>query len=322
MRLIALDIPDAASDLPGWLEGHLTGPELAALVAELQAVHGHAANTSPPLSLETILGSQRDAVLARGLESLPPDRLRQLLRHPRLLLDLQDLIVSAGGAYWQERARSSFDEPDASDERAVLDRGWEWLKANVIDASERGSADRTSLPFTAPRARRQPTRRRWGLLALSALATAAAAVALVVFLPLITDRGGPRPVGPGAVASGWGWNRPDALPQDLSAPAYLEHLADGAQEWYKKRPDDQLALANRLREFRQGCTVLIASPHRPLAAADRTWLIEKCRAWAAKLDTHLADLDSGQSVGKVRSDADDTINKLITALRERAKGLA
>ena len=43
-----------------------------------------------------ILGNQRDAVLAKSLGSLSQERLRQLLRHPRLLLDLQELIVSSG----------------------------------------------------------------------------------------------------------------------------------------------------------------------------------------------------------------------------------
>jgi len=68
--------------------------------------------------------------------------------------------------------------------------------------------------------------------------------------------------------------------------------------------------------------VLIESPHRPLSAADRTWLVDKCRAWAAKLDAHLAAIQSGQDALKVRGEADDTINRLIAALRERARGMA
>ena len=39
---------------------------------------------------------------------------------------------------------------------------------------------------------------------------------------------GPRVEGV-ALASGWGWSRPDALPQNLSRDAYLNRLADGAQ---------------------------------------------------------------------------------------------
>ena len=55
-------------------------------------------------------------------------------------------------------------------------------------------------------------------------------------------------------------------------------------------PDDTEGLVRRIAEFRQGCSVLIESPHKPLPDTDRTWLVEKCRAWAAKLDAHLAAL--------------------------------
>jgi hypothetical protein len=61
----------------------LVGLHLSALVAELEAVHGQGKGpTEPPLSLETILGNQREPVLTHGLAGLPHDRLRQLLRHP------------------------------------------------------------------------------------------------------------------------------------------------------------------------------------------------------------------------------------------------
>jgi len=108
----------------------------------------------------------------------------------------------------------------------------------------------------------------------------------------------------------------------LPPGVYLDRLADAAGEWFKKRPDDPNALARRIGEFRQGCSVLILSPHKPLAAQDRAWLVEKCRAWAAKLDAHLAALEGGASAAQVRDEADATINKLIAALRERAQALA
>jgi hypothetical protein len=107
MKLIALEIPDDAADLAGWLDGHLVGLDLSALVAELETIGRLGERpATPPLSLETILGKEREVVLARGLASLSQDRLRQLLRHPRLLLDLQELIRSSGRPYWHRRAGS------------------------------------------------------------------------------------------------------------------------------------------------------------------------------------------------------------------------
>jgi hypothetical protein len=132
---------------------------------------------------------------------------------------------------------------------------------------------------------------------------------------------GPRVEGV-ALASGWGWSRPDALPQNLSRDAYLNRLADGAQAWFNKRPADRVDLIQRITEFRQGCAVLIQSPHKPFPADDRVWLVGKCRAWEDKLGTLSAAVESGEEVDKVRGEADETINKLIAALRQRARGVA
>jgi hypothetical protein len=152
--------------------------------------------------------------------------------------------------------------------------------------------------------------------------SAAAVVVAVVTISQRPDRDR-KGNGPNVASSpGWGWNRPDALPQDLPRNAYLNHLADAAHAWFNQRPDDPVALAKRIAEFRQGCSVLIQSPHRPLPADDRAWLVDKCRAWAAKLDAHLAAIQSGQDALKVRGEADETINRLIAALRERARGTA
>jgi hypothetical protein len=225
------------------------------------------------LSLETILGNQRDAVLAHGLGSLSQERLRQLLRHPRLLLDLQELIVSSGRPFWHGRAESALEQAPASDQRAAIDRDWAWLTTNVIDQP----AAAVSVPFrpdaihssAAPTPARDGTRFRWRLRSMASLAAAAAVILaiLTVFRLPGRDQNGNGSGGVGVASpSGWGWNRPEALPQDLSPGAYLNHLADGAQAWLNKRPADRVALIQRITEFREGCTVLIQSPHKPLPA--------------------------------------------------------
>jgi hypothetical protein len=122
-------------------------------------------------------------------------------------------------------------------------------------------------------------------------------------------------------AQGWGWDRPGALPAEGSARQYLNTLADEAEEWFRKRPDDALGLARRLQEFRHGCTTLIFAEHQPLAERDRGWLVERCRAWAAKLDKHLEELEAGADVAKVREAADQTVRQLAAALRTRAESV-
>jgi hypothetical protein len=131
-----------------------------------------------------------------------------------------------------------------------------------------------------------------------------------------------RPLPQEAPVAGWGWDRPGALASHLPADEYLLHLANAAQDWFKRRPETAEGLRIRIEEFRHGCDTLIAAPHTPLAAADRAWLVERCTAWRGKLDEHLAALAAGSPVPEVRDAADATVNKLMTALRDRAAMLA
>jgi hypothetical protein len=298
MKLHALDIPDDPARVPRWLERHLVGLDLAELVAELEAVHGPTA-ASPMLG--EVLGSRREAVLASGLSALPPHAIGQLLRRPRLLLELQEMVLASGGGYWNRVG------PPSDELASRVERGRRSLPALLSGASPGAAPAGPILTPARPVAwYRHP--------AFVSLATAASVLALVV----VHER--TRPVAPITSASvGWGWSRPGALPQDQPPASYLDHLADAAEDWFQTRPDDPLALARRIAEFRQGCSVLILAPHRPLSPADRAWLIEKCRAWAAKLDANLAAVEAGEDPLRVRDEADATIQGLIGALRERAR---
>jgi hypothetical protein len=311
MRLIALEIPDDAAALAGWLEGHLVSLDLAALVAELEAVHGA---PRKPFTLDQVLGSRREAVLTRGLSVLRSDRLQALLLQPRLLLELQEMILMAGGPYWLRRA--AVPETPGTETSETLERTWQRLEPSLAGTV----APTIALP--TPGMVSTPPRRRWlgasGRWLVSLAMAAAVLVAIVVVQRWPAQPRDGHPQLRVAASPGWGWDRPGALPQDLPRDAYLNHLADAAHEWFNKRPDTPLALARRIAEFRQGCSVLILSPHRPLPSEDRVWLVEKCRAWATKLDTHLVAVEAGQDPLKVRGEADETINRLIAALRERA----
>jgi len=300
MKLVALDIPEDSTALAAWLEQRLTGLDLGALVAELDAVHGVSAGSSE--TIENVLGPRRDAVLTEGLVALPREALGRLLRRPRLLLDLQELVLVEGGVHWQRLGAQ------APETRVRVEQGWARLEA-ILRAEDRAVPGKPSI-------RQMPQPRRWFERPwVVSLATAAAV--LVMAVAYDQTRGSVT-----VAQAGWGWNRPEALPQDLARGPYLEHLADDAEEWFKKRPAEPIALAKRIAEFRQGCSVLILAGHKPLPAEDRQWLIAKCRDWAAKLDAHLAAVEAGEDPLKVRAAADETIHKLISALRGRATGAA
>jgi len=305
MRLITLDIPDDSSGLPSWLDRHLVGLDLAALVAELEAVHGPA--MVPPVSLDQVLVARRDAILEQGLVALPADRLRTLLRCPTLLLDLQELILVEGGPYWRGLGQPSAEHRD------LIERGRRGLENSFTAKGGAASSHRSDVLSKAT-----PVawyRRPWAV----GLATAASVLAIVVY-----ERAA-RPVVPNVTATaGWGWNRPDALMEmeDVPPSDYLDRLADAASEWFKKRPENRVAMARRIVEFRQGCSVLILADHKPLSARERTWLVEKCRDWATKLDAHLAAVKAGRDPLQVRAEVDETVNSLIRALRDRARTVA
>lgn len=288
MTPISLDIPETQRELVTWLESHLLGMQLGDLVAELQAVHGD--RSDEPL-LEQVCGGKLGDVLQRGIGVLEADRLRQLLQTPQLLLSLQDEIVLHGGDYWMQR-------PARREEEIVLASQWKLLELTMSPA----------VVTPAPKM----TRRSWlGRSAITAILSSAATLAIAFSL---RDRFLPAPS-----PSGWGWEKPGALAVSLPPRDYLNHLADAAQDWFKKRPETAPELARRIAQFRQGCSTLILAEHQSLAPADRDWLRERCRVWATKLDGHLAAIEAGEDVVSVRTAADETVNKLIKAIRDRAQ---
>ncbi len=87
-------------------------------LAELEAVHSEQPGD---LSMADVLRDRRDAVLSRGLASLPAEGLKTLLRNPLLLLELQELILTEGGPPWLDGAAEAASKQDD------LKRAWNRL---------------------------------------------------------------------------------------------------------------------------------------------------------------------------------------------------
>jgi hypothetical protein len=290
MTGLIFDIPESADELPRWLDRHLVGPNLAGLIAELSAVQG--AQTAVPLS--ELLGDSRTELLEHGLARLPPARLQRLLRQPTVLADLQELILLEGGPYWQRLAA------ECTDLNESVRHGEKRLRLALEEATGLGRT-------------RQPIYRRpWFV----SLATAAVLLVSLGVWHWLT----PPKEAPPLREAVWGWATSDALPTASNSGEYLRRLADGAGEWFKKRPDNALALARRITEFRQGCSVLLLAEHRPLNAADRAWLISHCHAWSATLDEQLASLERTRDVAAVRASVDELAVRIQKTLRSRGEG--
>jgi hypothetical protein len=117
----------------------------------------------------------------------------------------------------------------------------------------------------------------------------------------------------------WGWAGIESLPQPLSRTAYLGHLAEAAEEWYRVAPDDPLSLARRVNELRQGFSILLMSDHRPLTPEDRAWLVDSCRTWAARCNGYLIALEAGSSPRIVRGQVDRLIEEVAASIRRQIK---
>jgi hypothetical protein len=280
MTIYALEIPNDDAAVPRWLEEQLASPDLSQLVAELRAVE----SAEPTPSLNQLLGTSRDLMLEQGLGILSPEQRSQLLGHPELLYELQELVCGSGGDYWLKLLTRD------SDRRAAQTQ---WPKIQQ-------SIEPTAAPANGTMSRRSI------VVAIMSLAAAL----LIGFFAMKSQFG----------LGSYGWNKPGVFDVALAKPAYLNHLADSANEWFDAKPTTAPQLATRMKEFRESCDKLIAAKHPQLPDADRDWLRERCGVWAKKIDASLAKLDADPSQLKaVNAEMDETVNKLITALRERAK---
>jgi hypothetical protein len=85
--------PQDDDDFVAFLEPKLVGTDLPELVDAL----------SHRVPLREVLGDSQSAVLAAGLRMAPLSALREhVLRHPRSLFRLQDLVYTKGGPYWDQ----------------------------------------------------------------------------------------------------------------------------------------------------------------------------------------------------------------------------
>src|SRR6185437_7969050 len=110
---------------------------------------------------------------------------------------------------------------------------------------ERFLASETAAPAVVPLKARSSWSLRDGLIAVATAAVVLIAVSL--YQEIIGRR-----IGGAAPAVAWGWAKPGALPEKATREEYLNNLASEAQEWFKKKPDDPQALAQRIAQFRQG----------------------------------------------------------------------
>lgn len=91
-----LDLLGRPDDLSEAMEEFVVGADLLRLVRELEVFHG---SSNAPCEMAE---EMRNRIMIRGLSGLAEDELRTLLNRPRVLLGLQQAVLTEGGDYWDE----------------------------------------------------------------------------------------------------------------------------------------------------------------------------------------------------------------------------
>ncbi len=290
---IALEMPIEPQELRRWLEREVLGLRLKQLTEELDVFRRE--QKGEPPTLARILGEKQAAVCENGLSALNQTELQNLLEHPSCLLELQDLICLSGGRYWDRVERPA-------EAQEVAKRVWQGV-VQELDAPPSRNSDPAS---TVESSR---TRRNWLAGSLGGGVLLAASLFIAAWMGLLS---GPK--------QEWGWLREDTFTAKLEDGAYLNQLADRAGEWQTRDHSTAEELKSSLADFRRMCDLLQNSPLSQLTnEADRAWLKERCKAWANKIDGHLAELRaSSKSLKDVTVESDATIEALQNALRTKA----
>lgn len=294
-QIHVLDMPDDMTLVGPWLDEHVASGHLAELVAELEALHGRGPEETqrPPRPEDAAawLGDRLPAVLAGGLRQLEAARLGELLRRPRLLPAIQELVFIEGGDHWNN------------------------LVADVAPASlaaieGRIGLDRrpTAVARPGPVVASAPRRRAWKAPAVRWVAAVAAGLLVAVAGWRLFEAGRP-PLQPG------GERMPLA---QKPAPDYLDDVIAATAGWLPEPRDTEAGLRASLEHALAACDTLIAAAHEPLADEDRQWLVERCSAWRKAFAEQLAALDATHDVDTAAAASAATLEKLRKAIAGRA----
>lgn len=336
MRLLSLEIPDATSDIPGWLEEQLVLGDLPELVAELAAVHG--AQPSPVPSLDRALDGGLPEVLEHGLKSLSGKSIRTLLTNPQLLFSLQAQVCLNGGKFWLEYGQNA----SSSSGLGPAPR-FDQLK-EIMQTIRTIDADCTPPTSLASK----PDRLRSVVRACMVAAALAACAGLGIWMTQPDANQiakGPDVPSNGSADPGASPDMPNALPQvdpantpqvntiadardtwltiglegERSAADHLTRLADAVGPWDETAPVDAAEFQSRVAELRKGCDRLIDYAHPQLDDATRSTLIEKCKNWNDKFLAAATSVENGEAtVDSAFAAISESVGKAKAALRKLA----
>lgn len=288
MNPVALDLPEDKSQWPAWFEHQLVGSELRLLVRELELLGGQTTPLPDGVTWEEHLRVEfSDAipsVLSRGLSSLSTADLQRLIRKPRLLLALQELVFTDGGEHWKNLSRSV---GSAQSVQSLQDSFAQEVERQTVKlATNRERTGSTSSTLKT----------------ILYVASLAATILLAVYFF--------RPASHGRYFA-----REGLLTSAVNGNDFCRTLASAIREDWA--PDATDAVFRRqLQELKDSCDRLITAPLPQLDAQVASDLRTRCSKWQAALTDMLSGLDSGRPVVVVRREANELVGRLVKVLGE------
>lgn len=295
MNLKSLTIPDQLPELGAWLDNLLVSTELINTIVELEILAGD--RLTKVQSLDGVLAGSKSTVYESGLSSVSESTLRSILRQPSLLLELQEQVMMHGGDYWQKKTDEAFDKTNS---KSIFNpQGSEAPKDN----------DASSHLATPGKSQNNSHSGTWSQTKIfGAIAAMAAAILLMVLIPQFMGGGS-------SVASGdWGFAKSGLLDSNISESEMLDQLAKASAAWHNKTPQTSNELAERLREFDQGCRALLASNLPQLSPANRIAVHAACENCRTDIAAQLDALRNGADLTQTQTNSNAAIDKLTRSI--------
>ena len=286
MNTVALELPEDKSLWPTWFEQQLLGSDLRLLIRQLELMTGQSTSLPDGVAWEEHLLAEFSelvpGILSHGLSILSPADLQRLIRKPRLLLALQELVFIEGGEYWKnlQRSESSIQSIQLMQESFVLATKLEIAKPATSQNSI-GSTKNSLKPF----------------LYVSALA-ASFLLAIYFFPP---------------ASQGRYFAREGLLTSAMQGNDFCKTLASAIREDWDPNAAEPV-FRRQLQELKDSCDRLINASLPQLEVKVASDLRNRCTKWKSSLTDMLAGLDSGRPVDDVRQNANELVERLVKVL--------
>ena len=303
MKPFELDLPATDEQMCYWLERQLVSGDLIDTVEKLHTLSGATEakrilrDEALERRLDQAIDSLGQTVIDTGVSALSNEQIASLLRQPELLLALQDRVLSACSPYWDNfLASQTIAKQTTAEQQALAASNNQIIAPPLVTLS-------AVVPAT-PRGWRLPA-------AISSLCTAAAVLITVGlwqtwYTPVVVDQTACR------------WSIPE-LQKFNDGKQLFRQVALGAT-WPALPHSTAAELARDIANYRAKCSQMILADFAFLTPKEQTFLRDKCRLWAQKMDEQLVRLESQPGndatlLLQVHTDMTTIITNLQKALR-------